>query len=377
MIDANTLADLDLSPKPWFPQGADVERLVAALGDHITRENWKYTPIDPFVAAYAANCAKQTEIGELDIDGVDQPGVIVLPFAGLSPEALETARSALASLDLQRYPTAQLAVLNARSAALVKVCGTVDHPLTFRPASPEQVVVFDFAPGSRASIVEIAEQRAYANTVMVLRLGAGCHVQHARGNLHAEPMHQSLLSVTVSEDAGYELEQYLVGGNKRRADVHVALEGARAEVRMMGAFVTEDGTHLDQQLVVEHRAADTKSTQTFHGIGLGKSRSVFNGRIHIHRGARGSDARLTNKNLALGGSAEIDTKPELEIYNDDVKCAHGATVGQLDEGQLFYLRTRGLAEPDARSLLCNAFLRSCIAGPLSEPVTRRLMDALG
>jgi Fe-S cluster assembly protein SufD len=134
-----------------------------------------------------------------------------------------------------------------------------------------------------------------------------------------------------------------------------------------------DGAHLDQQLVVEHRAGATRSRQRFHGIGAGKGTAVFNGRIHIHPGAPGADAALSNRNLALHPDAVIDTKPELEIYTDDVKCSHGATVGRLSEESLFYLCSRGLDPRQARRILCRAFIRECVTGALAEAAEAELL----
>ena len=153
----------------------------------------------------------------------------------------------------------------------------------------------------------------------------------------------------------------------------MVLAGRHAEATIDGASVVGNGSHLDQQLIVEHRAPDTVSRQKFHGIGAGKGSSIFNGRIHIHPGAPRSDAVLSNRNLALDPDATINTKPELEIYTDDVKCAHGATVGQISEDSLFYLRSRGLSENDSRRLLCRAFVNECIHGPLSAAAESTLL----
>ena len=141
-------------------------------------------------------------------------------------------------------------------------------------------------------------------------------------------------------------------------------------------MLVEANSHLDQQFIMEHRAPDTFSRQKFHGIGAGKGTTVFNGRIHIHPDSPGSDAGLVNKNLALHPEATINTKPELEIYTDDVKCSHGATVGQLAEDSIFYLRSRGLSRDEARILLCRAFLSSCIDGVLTQEVTEVLLRNL-
>ncbi|MFM7121692.1 MAG: SufD family Fe-S cluster assembly protein, partial [Gammaproteobacteria bacterium] len=149
----------------------------------------------------------------------------------------------------------------------------------------------------------------------------------------------------------------------------------------VGAGQSGPGADLELPIVIEHRAPDTTSEQRFHAIGAGKGRSIFNGRIHIHAGAERSDAWLSNRNLALDPAAEINTKPELEIYADDVRCAHGATVGQLDANAAFLLAARGIPPDAARNMLASAFLRAAMGGPLvDDPVfalTQALPDAAG
>ena len=171
----------------------------------------------------------------------------------------------------------------------------------------------------------------------------------------------------------YTRQQYLTGSNRRRSETQILLNEPEASAEITGAYVVEGGTHLDQQIILEHRAADTRSEQRFHGIGAGKGMAVFNGRIHIHPGAPRSDAGLSNRNLALHPEAVINTKPELEIYTDDVRCSHGATVGQISEDSLFYLRSRGLSPADAKRMLCRAFINECIEGPLAEPAEEALL----
>ena len=147
-----------------------------------------------------------------------------------------------------------------------------------------------------------------------------------------------------------------MGAKTRRCDIHVRLDGARANTNIDLACAVHRRDRLDHQVVIEHIGVDTVSRQLVHGIATGSSELTFNGRIHIHPGAQRSDARLTNKNLLLDKNARINTKPELEIYANDVKCSHGATVGQIDPVQMFYLRTRGLDEVAARAMLTRAFL---------------------
>ena len=122
-----------------------------------------------------------------------------------------------------------------------------------------------------------------------------------------------------------------------------------------GVFIAAQGQHVDNHTRIDHIAPHTTSDEAFRGIVGERGRGVFNGKVVVHRGAQGTDARQSSDNLLLSERSEVDTKPELEIYTDDVKCAHGATVGELDAGQLFYLRSRGIDEETARGLLVFAF----------------------
>jgi Fe-S cluster assembly protein SufD len=148
-----------------------------------------------------------------------------------------------------------------------------------------------------------------------------------------------------------------LGGALARHDLRAELVGDGAAFHTAGAFLPNGRQHMDTQLAIHHRARDTLSSSTWRGVAGGRGRGVFRGAIVVAAGADGSDATLSNKNLLLSPQAEIDTKPELEIYADEVKAAHGATVGQLDERALFYLRSRGIPGEQARSLLTAAFAR--------------------
>mgnify|MGYP001825276012 CR=1 FL=1 len=368
--------ELDLGPKPWLQRQLTAEHLAETLTGRHAREHWKYTPIGAFVDAYLDHHTQATPAATVEFHGANQPGVRITALTDLPTESLARVREALAHLDPQRYPLAEITALNVASGQLINIAESLEEPIRIRHLGGEALVLIDVAENVSAPIIETSDEPHFGNTLTLLNLGAGARLSHAHSALAAAPMHWSLRSARLAANASYELQQYLVGGQKRRSDCHIALAGPGATAAVTGAFVTEDGQHLDQQLVVEHLAPHTASTQTIHGIGMGKSRSVFNGRIHIHPGASGADAQLRNKNLSLNPGADINTKPELEIYTDDVKCAHGATVGQLDPEALFYLRSRGVPDAQARSLLSSAFIRSCITGLLAEPATRRLTECL-
>ena len=183
----------------------------------------------------------------------------------------------------------------------------------------------------------------------------------------------------LHEDACARLHALELGGALVRHELRVALDGDRSRVDTRGAFALRGRQHADTELLIEHRGRDTASDSLWRGVADGRARGVFHGAITVHPGADGADALLSNKNLLLSPDAEIDTRPALEIYADEVKAAHGATVGQLDERALFYLRSRGLPEADARRLLTAAFCREVVTAldpALREDLTASLDRAL-
>lgn len=367
------LERLPAADKPWFSAKAGLGRLNTVLASKSIRETWKYTPIKSFVEGFAA----PKSATPLVASGLDQPEIEAIQFAALEGPDLDLVRRCLESVDGLRYPMADLTMLDAPGGLLVKVTGRAQAPLTLRTiGAGSHPVIIDVAPEASLNIVEESEAQDFNTQFVYVRVGAGARVYHVRCALQVSAMQWSLLMAELDSDSAYELQQYQVGGHRRRIDCHFMLAGQGARADITGAFLTEDSCHLDQQVIVEHKAPNTVSRQKFHGIATGKSRAVFNGRIHIHHGADGSDALLTNRNLSLNPGAEINTKPELEIYTDDVRCAHGATVGQLSEDSLFYLRSRGMNDAAARAILCNGFLRECISGPMAEKVTERFTAAL-
>src|SRR6201991_124544 len=167
-----------------------------------------------------------------------------------------------------------------------------------------------------------------------------------------------------------------LGGALVRHEVNAELVGDGARFDSRGVFALSGRQHGDTQLEIRHAARDTSSDALWRGIADGRSRGVFRGAIFVAEGADGTDASLSNKNLLLSGQAEIDTKPELEIYADEVKAAHGATIGQLDERSLFYLRSRGIPLAQARSLLTLAFCRAALESLPNEALREHLGELL-
>ena len=183
-------------------------------------------------------------------------------------------------------------------------------------------------------------------------------------------------SMHLGADAHATMHVLELGGALVRHDLQVELRGDRARLDTRGIFMPRGRQHIDTQMAIRHVALGTVSASTWRGVADQRGRGVFRGAIEVAPGADGSDASLSNKNLLLSSQAEIDTKPELEIYADEVKAAHGATVGQLDERALFYLRSRGLPLAEARAVLTAAFCRAVFADLSSQPLRDHLYEAL-
>jgi Fe-S cluster assembly protein SufD len=159
----------------------------------------------------------------------------------------------------------------------------------------------------------------------------------------------------LQRDTVFNHNAFDFGSAMARNDVEVDIAGPGASANLHGLYLATGKQHIDNHVKVVHGVGPAASSQNYRGILSGQSRCVFNGKAVVLAGADGTDANQSNHNLLLSERSEIDTKPELEIYADDVKCSHGTTVGQLDEAAIFYMRTRGLTEDDAKRALTRAF----------------------
>ncbi len=183
-----------------------------------------------------------------------------------------------------------------------------------------------------------------------------------------QALNVSTLSTRQERSANVNSHSVLLGGALVRNNVHPVLAGEGGECLINGLFIATGTQHMDNYMLVEHASPHCSSRQFYNGILDGHAHGVFHGRIIVHKDAQKTDAKQTNRNLLLSDDAQIDTKPQLEIYADDVKCTHGATIGQVEENALFYLRSRGISEAESRRLLLLAFASECLERIKSEPV---------
>jgi len=235
--------------------------------------------------------------------------------------------------------------------------------------------------GAQAHIIEhyAGDDDASGLTLPLMRaqLAADAVLTHDR--LLMEGKHRFHLGRFEAEQAsGSRLvsASLALGGALSRVDIVSRLTGERAEAELNGFYLADGRAHLDHHTHVAHEVPNCASHERYKGLVAGRGRAVFNGKVVVHPGADGSDASQYNANLLLSRHAEVDTKPELEIYADEVQCSHGATVGQLDEAQLFYLRSRGLDADAARNVLTFAFVEDVLARLASTAVRRHLERAV-
>ncbi len=206
-----------------------------------------------------------------------------------------------------------------------------------------------------------------------IHVAPGAHLTHIRVQQEAATaFHVSTVYADVGTGGTYDSFTLNLGGRLSRTEVHVGLNGAKAIAHLNGANILAGSQHADFTSVVGHIAPNCTSRQTVKNVLAGRSRGVFQGRIEVARDAQKTDGYQMNQALLLSPDAEIDSKPELEIFADDVKCSHGATVGELDAEQMFYLRSRGVPEAEARSILVRAFLAEALDAIADETIRTHL-----
>ena len=240
------------------------------------------------------------------------------------------------------------------------------HFIELREGASLQLVEHELAAGEHAHL---------GNALLHAHVAEGARLSHVRVQ-DAAPR-ATLFARTdavLAREAGYARTDLELGAALSRHELNVRLEGDAATLRADGVLLADGRRHVDTRLGIDHIARDTACNLTWRGLAGQRGKAVFHGGIIIRAGADGTAADLSNKNLLLSNDAEIDTQPVLEIHADEVKAAHGATVGQLDATAVFYLRSRGLPEPEARALLTGAFCREVVAG-IEDEATRALCDA--
>jgi Fe-S cluster assembly protein SufD len=235
--------------------------------------------------------------------------------------------------------------------------------------------------GSRASVIEHyvgpKGTGSFTNVVTQIVVGRGAQIEHIRLQQESpKAYHIAAVSVDQHRVSRFTSHSFALGSALSRVDMAVGLNAEGGECTLNGLYMTEGRQHADHHTRIDHAQPRGVSRQLYKGVLDGASRAVFNGKVIVHPQAHQSDAQQYNRNLLLSETAEVDTKPQLEIYSDDVKCSHGATVGQIDAEQVFYLRSRGVDNTAARALLTFAFADEVVRRLSVAPLRARLETLL-
>ena len=386
----------------------------AAAGYPTTRnEDWKFTSVAPIaqvawqVPQAAAGVIKAAALEPLRlglpthdlvfVNGRFAPhlsnlgdlpqGVMVQSLALAVESASRTAESWLGTVaDMETHAFTALNSAQMVDGALITVAGgvRVEWPihlifladLSSRQAThPRNLVVA--AESSEVTIVEtyagLRDDGYFTNAVTEISVGANARVEHIKIQRESErAFHVGTIEARQDRDSRFRSFSFALGGALARTNIYSVMAGEGSDCTMNGLYLLHENQHIDHQTRIEHAFPNCTSREVYKGILDGNSHAVFNGKVFVRPEAQKTDGKQTNKNLLLSDGAKVDTKPQLEIFADDVKCTHGATVGRLDEIGLFYLESRGISPARARRLLTYGFAAEVLGEIEQEPLRHQL-----
>ena len=240
------------------------------------------------------------------------------------------------------------------------------------------IVADEFAEATFIETYNRSDETKYlTNAVVEISVADEAKIKHFRVQREShQAFHISNTAAEVGRGSVYDTTAINLGGKLSRHDVSLKFNAEGGEAFVDGLYFLGEDQHHDTHSIIKHDVPNCTSHQTYKGILNDKSRGVFNGKVFVAVGAHGTDGYQSNKNLLLSNEARVDTKPQLEIFNDDVKCSHGATVGQLEEEELFYLLSRGLNESLAKNLLTYGFAEEIVNKIEIESIKRQLDEAV-
>ena len=406
-----------LSGPAWLEQlrQAGIAHFNALGFPTLKHEDWKYTNVEPIAAqSFAqANGEAKSIVGAEVFSGAlietDAPrltfvnGIYTAALSNTSnlPQGLRLGRLAdfieqgdpavaaqlgqLASAEQQHFVALNSAFLGDGAVVSLAPGCRIERPIYLlfvstagaQPVISQPRILLLLGAGSEAKIVEsylgVSGKAYFCNAVTELVGAEDSIVEHYRLQQDSDNgFHVGTLAASLARGCHLTAHAVTLSGALVRNNVRVLLNGAGAACVLNGLYLADGKQHIDNYTLIEHVSPRASSLELYKGVLGGAAHGVFNGKIVVHKDAQKSDARQTNKNLLLSDSAVIDTKPQLEIHADDVKCSHGATIGQLDADAIFYLRSRGLDVAAARSLLSFAFASDVVRRLGIENLRQRL-----
>ena len=327
----------------------------------VKTEDWKYTNVAPISSAeWSVDAGEHQVPVDIDLELLERFNIGRNGFA-----ALNTAFAEVATLRISKDTS-------------------VDEPIEFNFAADEGSARFPHLliiaeAGSKATIVEkyASESRSFTNSAVQIVVEDNANLTHYRVQKESpDAYHYGVTEIAVGRGGVYNSTNINLGAALSRHDIELKFTAEGGEAFVDGLYMLNGSQHADTHSIIDHTVPNCTSHQNYKGVMNDKSRAVFNGKVFVRENAHGTDAHQSNKNLLLSNEARVDTKPQLEIFNDDVKCSHGATVGQLEEEELFYLLTRGLPENLARNLLTYGFAEEIINKIEIESIKSDLDEAV-
>ena len=404
---------------PWLDALRDEGRRLSADGLPGTRmEAWKYTNLAALAELEFSPPAMGAEVPPADLgpdafEGLEGPSLVFVN-GRLSPghSRLEGLPGGLRVRGLAQGLTDDpagiegligsaeslngdlMAAFNAAFAAdgcIVESApgAVIDEPIRLRfvaapgegPLAYHPRVIVRVRAGSRLSLVESHEGPAgaptWSNPLVDIEVGEGARLSHVKLQIEGESAyHTALTKAALAGEARYESHLVALGARLARHEIHIRFDGEGADCQLRGGYMARGSQHVDNTTVIDHAVPHCESREVYKGVLDDTARGVFQGKIIVRQDAQKTDGHQLNRTLLLSRKAEIDTKPELEIYADDVKCSHGATAGEPEDDQLFYLRSRGLDLHTARKLIVEGFMGELLEEVGHEPTRVVLADCV-
>ena len=402
---------------PWLDALRDEGRRLSADGLPSTRmEAWKYTNLAPlaeldFRSPELGGEVLPADLGPGAFDALEGPSLVFVNgrlstrhsrFEGLpaglhacglaqgladDPAGVEALIGSAESLNGDL-----MAAFNAAFAAdgcIVETAPgtTAEEPVRLRfvaapgsePVAYHPRVIVRLGAGSSLTLIESHEGPAgaptWSNPLVDIQVGEGARLSHVKLQIEGEgAYHTALTKVVLAGEARYESHLLALGARLARHEIHVRFDGEGANCQLRGGYMARGGQHMDNTTVIDHAVPHCESREVYKGVLDDTARGVFQGKIIVRQDAQKTDGHQLNRTLLLSRKAEIDTKPELEIYADDVKCSHGATAGEPEADQLFYLRSRGLDHRTALALIVEGFMGELLEEIGHEPARAVMAD---
>jgi Fe-S cluster assembly protein SufD len=386
-------------------------------------EEWKYTNVAPIargsfkpvIAASATALTREQDLGEhfgaeasgsrmTFINGIFNPALSNLESIALGVIATDLAEALRSSeheaairahlarhadYNEEGFSALNTALFGSGAFLLIPKGQKVETPLHLlflsepgaNPFAAFPRVLIIAEENSEATVIEsyasVAGGVYFNDAVTEIAMGAGARLRHYKLQREShEAFHIATTQVDLGAHSSFDTTTITLGAQLSRHSIGVRMDHEGAECWVDGLYMIDGNQHTDTHSLIDHRQPHCTSHQLYKGILDGKSRAVFNGKVFVRPGAQQTDAMQTNKNMLLSNEARVDTKPQLEIFADDVKCAHGAAIGQLDEDELFYLQSRGMNSRVARNLLTYGFAEEVIAKIGIESIKAQLDEAV-